>query len=239
MAWLESHQELARHPKMRRFARVAGISIPTAIGHMHLLWWWAMDYAQNGDITRYTSDDIADAVFWEGEPDALFKALVDSGFLDSLDGSTVIHDWQEYAGKRLEQMAKDRDRKRAMKEMHQQNPRPDQPKQKAPNKKTQNKFEPPTVEEVRAYCESRKNGIDAEQFVAFYGSKGWRVGNQSMKDWKQAVITWEKRRKESSGNGGNRSDSTGFDPCGMSGFSNALDRFDDDGNEISSSQAVE
>lgn len=55
------------------------------------------------------------------------------------------------------------------------------------------RFVPPTVEEVKAYCDSRKNGVDAEKFVAFYGSKGWRVGNQPMKDWKQAVITWEKR----------------------------------------------
>lgn len=55
------------------------------------------------------------------------------------------------------------------------------------------RFVPPTVEEVAAYCFERGNGVDAEQFVAFYASKGWRVGNQPMKDWKQAVITWEKR----------------------------------------------
>lgn len=57
------------------------------------------------------------------------------------------------------------------------------------------KFTPPTVEEVKAYCEERNNGIDAEWFVAFYGSKGWKVGNQPMKNWKSAIITWEKRNK--------------------------------------------
>ena len=57
------------------------------------------------------------------------------------------------------------------------------------------RFVPPTVEEVRAYCKERRNNVDAEKFVAFYGSKGWRVGNQPMKDWKQAVITWEKRNQ--------------------------------------------
>ena len=55
------------------------------------------------------------------------------------------------------------------------------------------KFVPPTVDEVFSYCQQRKNGIDAETFVAFYASKGWKVGNQPMKDWKQAVITWERR----------------------------------------------
>lgn len=57
----------------------------------------------------------------------------------------------------------------------------------------QKRFTPPTVDEVRSYCQQRKNQVDPERFVAFYLSKGWKVGNQPMKDWKAAVITWEKR----------------------------------------------
>jgi hypothetical protein len=55
------------------------------------------------------------------------------------------------------------------------------------------RFSPPTVEEVRAYCTERGNQIDAQHFVDFYASKGWRVGNQPMKDWKACVRTWEQR----------------------------------------------
>ncbi len=55
----------------------------------------------------------------------------------------------------------------------------------------------PTVEEVAAYCRERKNGIDPEEFVDFYASKGWKVGDQPMKDWEACVRTWEKRRKAS------------------------------------------
>lgn len=55
------------------------------------------------------------------------------------------------------------------------------------------RFIPPTVEEVRAYCNERKNNVDAEAFVNFYASKGWYVGKNKMKDWKACVITWEKR----------------------------------------------
>ncbi len=62
-------------------------------------------------------------------------------------------------------------------------------------KKTAKRFTPPTVEEVRAYCQERKNGIDPETFVDFYSSKGWKVGNNPMKDWKACVRTWEKRHK--------------------------------------------
>ena len=55
------------------------------------------------------------------------------------------------------------------------------------------RFTPPTVGEVAGYCMERGNGVDAEQFVDFYSSKGWKVGSQPMKDWKAAVRTWEKR----------------------------------------------
>lgn len=61
-----------------------------------------------------------------------------------------------------------------------------------PEKKTRSVFTPPTVEEVKAYCQERKNNVDPERFVDFYTTKGWRVGKDPMKDWKACVRTWEK-----------------------------------------------
>lgn len=66
-------------------------------------------------------------------------------------------------------------------------------------------FVKPTIEEVRAYCRDRGNTIDPEAFVAYYESKGWKVGTAPMRDWKAAVITWERRRKENTN--GNKSSS--------------------------------
>ena len=60
------------------------------------------------------------------------------------------------------------------------------------SKREKSKFVPPTVEEVREYCLERGNNIDPEYFVAFYESKGWMVGKNKMKNWKMAIITWEK-----------------------------------------------
>lgn len=60
-------------------------------------------------------------------------------------------------------------------------------------------FTPPSVAMVRAYCEERSNHIDPEEFVDFYGSKGWMVGKSKMKDWKCAIRNWERRRKEEGG----------------------------------------
>lgn len=53
-------------------------------------------------------------------------------------------------------------------------------------------FVPPTVDEVKAYCDERNNKVDPDRFVDFYSSKGWMIGKNKMKDWKAAVRTWEK-----------------------------------------------
>ena len=61
-------------------------------------------------------------------------------------------------------------------------------------------FLPPTISEVKEYCEKRKNGINPEQFVNFYQSKGWMIGKNKMKDWKAAVRTWEIQNRKNNGN---------------------------------------
>lgn len=61
------------------------------------------------------------------------------------------------------------------------------------NVKESKRFAPPSLEEVAGYCFDRNNGVDPQRFVDFYSSKGWKVGNSPMKDWKAAVRTWERR----------------------------------------------
>lgn len=61
------------------------------------------------------------------------------------------------------------------------------------------RFTPPTLEEVKEYCNERGNSVNPETFINFYESKGWYVGKNKMKDWKACVRTWEnngRRRKE-------------------------------------------
>ena len=57
---------------------------------------------------------------------------------------------------------------------------------------TRKRFSPPSVEEVSAYCKERGNTVDAQRFVNYYSSNGWKVGRNPMKDWKAAVRTWER-----------------------------------------------
>lgn len=61
-------------------------------------------------------------------------------------------------------------------------------------------FVKPTIEEVKTYCLERNNSVDPEAFISFYESKGWMIGKNKMKDWKAAVRTWERSRKESGQN---------------------------------------
>ena len=61
------------------------------------------------------------------------------------------------------------------------------------SKEKRQRFSPPTVDEVAAYCKERGNKVDPNRFVDFYASKGWKVGQNPMKDWKAAVRTWEQR----------------------------------------------
>lgn len=54
------------------------------------------------------------------------------------------------------------------------------------------RFEKPSISDIKQYCMERNNNIDANQFFDYYESNGWKVGKNSMKDWKAAVRTWER-----------------------------------------------
>lgn len=75
-------------------------------------------------------------------------------------------------------------------------------KEKECKRKTASRFTPPTLVEVKAYCIERQNNVDAERFIDYYTSNGWRVGRNSMKDWKATVRTWEKSDKGKPKKGG-------------------------------------
>ena len=59
-----------------------------------------------------------------------------------------------------------------------------------------NKFIKPSLEEIKNYCIERKNNVNEEKFFNYYESNGWKVGKNSMKDWKAAIRTWEKNSFE-------------------------------------------
>lgn len=64
--------------------------------------------------------------------------------------------------------------------------------------KVQKKFTPPTVEEVREYCQERGNDVDPQKFVDHYEANGWIRGKTKIKSWKACVRTWESEKKQES-----------------------------------------
>lgn len=69
-------------------------------------------------------------------------------------------------------------------------------KETTPNgveKKSAVRFTAPTVEEVRAYCLERRNGVDPVRFCDFYAANGWKQGRgKPIVDWRACVRTWER-----------------------------------------------
>lgn len=118
MAWIESHQTLREHPKLHRLARLLDVPRTSAAGLLHFLWWWALDHAEDGNITHFDALDIALAAGWEGDPEVFLGALIDcgpgdrAGFVERVDGGLYLHDWYEFAGKLIDRRVRDRERKR-------------------------------------------------------------------------------------------------------------------------------
>lgn len=118
MAWIESHQGLATHPKTGKLARLLKISRPQAVGHLHLLWYFALEYAPTGDLFHIDAEEIAEGSMWGGDADTFLSALIASGFVDDVDGKHSLHEWDKYGGKTVTRMKKDKDRKGKGRESH-------------------------------------------------------------------------------------------------------------------------
>lgn len=120
MAYLEIHEEITDHPKTLRAARLLGVNRPQLVGHLFFLYRWAAQYAQDGDLSGFTADEIAVAAGWEGEPEAFVGALVEcriraggAGYLErTAEDGLVIHEWWDYQGRLIARRVVNRERMR-------------------------------------------------------------------------------------------------------------------------------
>lgn len=114
LAWIESHQTLDKNGKLLELANRLGINRYQAIGHLHALWWWAIDNAEDGNLKRFSNATVTQACGWSDyikdeidlsrineitnskNHDAFVPALIECGFLDRKDEGIWIHNWHEY-----------------------------------------------------------------------------------------------------------------------------------------------
>lgn len=96
--WIQVYTNLMTHRKTCKLRDLLGLKTNyEAVGLVTCFWSWAAVNAVDGDITGYSSRDIADAVGYKKSPGKILGALVEAGFVDCVEDKTTIHDWEEHA----------------------------------------------------------------------------------------------------------------------------------------------
>ena len=109
MAWIELHQNLPAHRKVKKLKRLLKIKTPQAVGHLAMLWLWAVDNAPDGDLSALDPEDIAEACEWPKDAEQFVQALTEAGFIDP---DAKLHDWSDYAGMLLDRRENQREQNR-------------------------------------------------------------------------------------------------------------------------------
>ena len=109
MAWIELHQNLPAHRKVKKLKRLLKIKTPQAVGHLAMLWLWAVDNTPDGDLSTLDPEDIAEACEWPKDAEQLVQALMEAGFIDP---DAKLHDWSDYAGMLLDRRENQREQNR-------------------------------------------------------------------------------------------------------------------------------
>ena len=89
------HTALA-HPKFSALVKALSLKRFEAVGILESIWLLTANYADDGNLAKFTSEDIALFVEWDRDPDELIAALVKCRWLDLVDGSLHVHGWFDH-----------------------------------------------------------------------------------------------------------------------------------------------
>ena len=64
------------------------------------------------------------------------------------------------------------------------------------DKNTSKGFSKPSPQEIEAFIRDKGYSVDPMKWLAHYEANGWMVGRNKMKNWKAAIVTWEKNKNE-------------------------------------------
>lgn len=81
------------HRKRKKLKFVAGNDGVVALID---LWIGVATNNPSGILSGWDSDDVEIEAGWEGERGKFTQALLDVGFLDSVDDCYILHDWEEH-----------------------------------------------------------------------------------------------------------------------------------------------
>lgn len=99
MAWVEFHgAKIKRLPKFKAFRRALQWSINEGLGFLGSFWSEVIELREDGDISDWSHEDIAEAGNTALDPERVWDALVNNRWVDAKDGKILVHDWLDAAG---------------------------------------------------------------------------------------------------------------------------------------------
>ena len=119
MAWIESHQSLLNHRKTLRAVALLKVNKYQLIGHLHSLWWWALDnIPADGQMGDISDSEVAAAAGWTKNAENFATALTQAGFIDQDEDGRHLHNWYDYAGKLLVKREMNKERMQRVRATH-------------------------------------------------------------------------------------------------------------------------
>jgi hypothetical protein len=82
--------------KFKQLQRRLGLALWQCRGLLDTLWKFARDNAPDGNIGRYSAEEIAVGIDWQESPSDLVNVLVATKWADRVDGKLLIHDWPDH-----------------------------------------------------------------------------------------------------------------------------------------------
>jgi hypothetical protein len=88
---------ILEHPKTLDLAARLDIMAPYAVGLLEVFWQWVAKYHPTGDISGTRPRLMASSIRYAGNPEDLWQALIDCGWIEVQPDQAMVHDWSEHA----------------------------------------------------------------------------------------------------------------------------------------------
>ncbi len=193
--WIAMRKDLARDPAVIRIAAKLKVRTEVVVGYLHRVWGWLDEQSEDGYVHGITIDAVEEVL---SLPNFL-HLMCEVGWLEYENQMIHVPKWERWMGSSAKKRLQDARRKqltRTDKKRTNVHKRADvlrtSSSSSSSSKSKKKVFVKPTVDDVSGYCQERGNSVDPQAFVDHYESNGWKVGRNSMKDWKAAVRKWER-----------------------------------------------
>lgn len=219
MAFLNLDLNYFEHIKTVRLTAILGV--PDAPIYPIKLWSYCGRHPNlNGVLRGYGEPEIEAICGWNGPAGRLIEAMQSIGFLVKVRKTFRVNDWSEINGHILAlsergkaanavRWSNYRRTKESSKSdanaIHKDNLRNPPSIPSIPSITTDNgekRFQPPTIEELKAYAtEISYIGFDPDRFIEYYSKRNWtQKSGKPVTRWKGCVNTWKRSDEKKAGN---------------------------------------